>query len=153
MMIEKKFQEIKIKLDRSNLTLKEEYAKYQIYSSKDVYEMAKDLIGWFDREVLLVIPLNIKLEVVGYAISNMGTTTSLTLSPKEIFKFAMLTNSDKIVLVHNHPSGNSKPSEADKNVTEKLIEAAEIIRIEIIDHVIIGEKEYHSIRKGETYYI
>lgn len=86
-------------------------------------------------------------EIVGYAIAHMGTTSSLMTSPKEIFKYAILTNASYIIIAHNHPSGMPIPSKPDIEVTERLFEASKAIQIEVLDHLIIGYKSFYSIKQ------
>lgn len=143
-----KYQEIKIKLDRTDLSLREELGNYLMGVTKDVYELADKLIGWFDREAMLVLTLNIKNEIVGYAIAHIGTTNQAIASAKDIFKYAIITNADAIILVHNHPSGNSLPSKADDKFTIQMEEASKVIGIKMLDHIIIGEKEFYSYQEG-----
>jgi DNA repair protein RadC len=67
--------------------------------------------------------------------------------PREVFKAAILSNSASVILFHNHPSGNTSPSKTDVDITERLIEAGRIIGIEVIDHVIVSDVEYLSMKE------
>lgn len=145
--VEVKYQEIKIKLDRRNLELREELPRYSLTEKLETANLAKELIGWFDREVMLVITLNTQFEIVGYAIAHMGTTSALMTNPKEIFKYAILTNASYIIIAHNHPSGMPIPSKPDIEVTERLFEASKVIQIEVLDHLIIGYKSFYSMKQ------
>ena len=72
------------------------------------------------------------------------------MHPREVFKSAILANASSIILLHNHPSGDCQPSEADIDVTKRLIGAGELLGIEVLDHIVIGEqKEYFSFKENE----
>lgn len=77
----------------------------------------------------------------------MGTLNQLLIHPREIFKRAYQLSASSIILVHNHPSGNSLPSKQDNYITQNIIDVGEILQIPILDHIIIGRNEYYSIRK------
>ena len=67
--------------------------------------------------------------------------------PREVFKAAILNNASRIICLHNHPSGDPEPSKEDIEITRRLVEAGEIIGIEVLDHVIIGEQRYLSMKE------
>lgn len=67
--------------------------------------------------------------------------------PREIFRIAVRCSAARIILAHNHPSGNPEPSQADYNFTQRMIEAGELLGIELLDHIVVGENKYISIRE------
>ena len=77
-----------------------------------------------------------------------GSLTSATVHPREVFKAAILSNSASIVLVHNHPSGNTNPSTADIAITRQINNACDILGITLYDHIIIGNGDYFSFNKA-----
>jgi DNA repair protein RadC len=78
-----------------------------------------------------------------------GTLNSSLVHPREVFKGALLANAHALILAHNHPSGNVEPSSADRQVTDILVKAGNILDVKILDHVIIGSKEgYYSFREN-----
>ena len=83
-------------------------------------------------------------------IISIGTVNSAMAEPREIFKHAILNNAAGIILVHNHPSGDCKPSVADRQLTERIEKSGEILGIEVYDHVIIGDGYYSFEEEGES---
>lgn len=81
-------------------------------------------------------------------IASIGTLTEANIHPREIFKSAIITNSNKIILSHTHPSGDPEASYEDRKVTKNLQNAGKIIGIPILDHIIIGEDHYFSFAEN-----
>ena len=118
----------------------------EVKDSKDSFERFLPYIDDMRQEHFLVLYLNqsnhaLKVE----CISNGGTTTVIA-DPKLIFKNALNLNATAIILGHNHPSGNPRPSEDDRQLTKKLIAAGKLLDISVIDHIIIGNELYYSFR-------
>ena len=118
----------------------------EVKDSKDSFERFLPYIDDMRQEHFLVLYLNqsnhaLKVE----CISNGGTTTVIA-DPKLIFKNALNLNATAIILGHNHPSGNPRPSEDDRQLTKKLIAAGKLLDISVIDHIIIGNERYYSFR-------
>jgi len=110
-------------------------------------------------EVFQVILLNTRRRLVGKPVKIAdGTLDTILVHPREVFKPAIAANAAAIVLVHNHPSGDPTPSEADIKVTRDLIRAGQLLKIEVLDHVIIGRatherpKDYLSLRELGYFY-
>lgn len=89
-------------------------------------------------ECLYVLSLNTKNRIVGVTLASKGTLNASLIHPREVFRAAILNNSHAVILVHNHPSGDVEPSNADKQVTKVIADAGKIIGIELLDHVIMG---------------
>lgn len=119
-----------------------------IKNPNDVYELIKDYIGNEDREHFIILGLNAKSQVNIISTISIGTLTSSLVHPREVFKIAILSNCYKIILAHNHPSGNLTPSTEDLKVTERLKKVGEIIGIEILDHIIVSESKYYSFKEN-----
>ena len=118
----------------------------EVKDSKDSFERFLPYIDDMRQEHFLVLYLNqsnhaLKVE----CISNGGPTTVIA-DPKLIFKNALNLNATAIILGHNHPSGNPRPSEDDRQLTKKLIAAGKLLDISVIDHIIIGNERYYSFR-------
>ena len=113
----------------------------------DMAKFFQTYIGDFDREHFVVISLNVKNKINNVTTSHIGTLDSISISFREIFKSAILSNSSKIIISHNHPSGNVTPSPADIRMSKKLEEACEIMDIELMDHIIVSKNDYTSLRK------
>lgn len=77
-----------------------------------------------------------------------GTLNASLVHPREVFKGALLANAYSIMLAHNHPSGNFTPSEADKQVTAKLVKAGKLLDVQVLDHIIVGDSDYFSFRES-----
>jgi len=122
--------------------------KEKITNAADVFELLKDEMRAEAQEVMKVMCLNTRNEVIGITEVSRGTVSSSLIHPREIFRTAILSNATSIIMVHNHPSGDPKPSDDDISITRKLTKASEIIMIEILDHVIIGEK-YYSFKEED----
>jgi len=116
----------------------------KITCAKDVFDYMQPKIGHLKQEVFVVILLDSKNNIIKEETIAKGTLNSTLIHPREIFKPAIKESANSIILVHNHPSGDPTPSEQDKEVTEKLIEAGKAINIELIDHVVIGKNDYKS---------
>jgi DNA repair protein RadC len=98
-------------------------------------------------ECLVVILLNARRRVKGHQIVTVGILDSLIVHPREVFRAAVLAGAASVVLMHNHPSGEPQPSEADLRVTRDLIRAGQLMRIEVVDHVIMGNPKHCSLRE------
>ena len=117
-----------------------------ISSPADVEGLLRGRIANLDRENFVAVLLNTKNEVVEYPTISVGTLSSSLVHPREVFKPAIRASAAGIVLAHNHPSGKVEPSREDREVTRRLVEASEIIGIEVLDHVILGDG-YFSMKE------
>ena len=107
-------------------------------SSRDVALLVHKLIGDADREHFVVLYLNTRHVVTHAHVVSRGTTQTAPVHPREVFKGALLANAAAIVVAHNHPSGDVTPSPEDRNVTNRLREAGELLGIEMLDSLIVG---------------
>ncbi|EKP94923.1 RadC family protein [Thermaerobacter subterraneus] len=101
-----------------------------------------------DREHLYVVQLNTKHYVLGVDLISIGTLNGSLVHPREVFRAAVRRGAAALVLVHNHPSGDPTPSPEDVQVTRRLVEAGRIMGIDVLDHVIIGNQRYASLREA-----
>ena len=83
----------------------------------------------------------------GHQLLTIGTLDTILVHPREVFRCAIIAAAAKIALIHNHPSGEPQPSEADIKVTRDLIRAGQLLKIEVLDHVIIGNPNHCSLRE------
>ena len=118
----------------------------KIKTAFDIYLLLVEEVKNLQQETFYVIYLNTKGDVITYENIFKGTLNSLLIHPREIFKRAYQLSSNALILVHNHPSGNSEPSEQDIKVTKEIIEAGDLLKIDVVDHLIIGSNEFYSIR-------
>lgn len=100
-----------------------------------------------EKEYTVVLLLNTRLRVTGHTIVSMGSLNSCVIEPREVFRPAVIAAAHGIVIMHNHPSGDPTPSEADGRVTRTLLQAAKILRIELLDHVVMGSDKHCSLRQ------
>lgn len=98
-------------------------------------------------ECFMVLVLNTRRRVKGHYLVSIGTLDTILVHPREVFKLALMTSASAIVLMHNHPSGDPTPSEADIKVTRELIRAGQLLKIEVLDHVIMGQPRHSSLRE------
>jgi DNA repair protein RadC len=98
---------------------------------------------WYNPEVetLCAIHLNTRRRATGFHLVAMGTMDTILSSPREVFRTAIVRSAAALVIAHNHPSGDPSPSEADIRVTRDLMRAGQLLRIEVLDHVVIGRSE------------
>lgn len=98
-------------------------------------------------ESFYCIFLNTRRRVLGHVLVATGTLDTVLVHAREVFRAAIITNASAIVLAHNHPSGDCTPSEADIKVTRELIRAGQLLKIEVMDHIIIGAGQRASLRE------
>ncbi len=121
-----------------------------VQSPEDLVSVARALIGDSDREVMAVIYLNHKHKVQAIERVATGTLSSVVVHPREVFKGALLANASAIAMVHNHPSGDPTPSEDDRELTKRVMQAGEILGIRVLDHIVLGEDKHVSLRETTT---
>ena len=103
-------------------------------------------------ECLAALLLNTRRKVKGHQIVSIGTMDSIMVHPREVFRLAIVTAAHSIIVMHNHPSGESTPSEADIKVTRDLIRAGQLLKMEVLDHVIVGNGNFTSLRALGHFY-
>ncbi len=107
----------------------------------------RDEIVHSDREVFICLHLNIKHAVISYEIVSVGSLNFSVVHPRECFKGALLANAAAIIAYHNHPSGDPEPSPEDIAVTKRLVDAGKILGIEVLDHIIFGNRGFISLQE------
>lgn len=122
-----------------------ENTKVQIKCPHDVANLLNDELKYEKRELVKVIILNTKNIVMKVTDICLGTENSAILKPRDALIDAVKMGAPKIILVHNHPSGDPTPSSEDINFTNRLIQASSVIGIELLDHVVIGDSKFESI--------
>lgn len=119
----------------------------QIISVENAAQIFQELIGGIDREVMALLTLDTAKQPINVSIVSIGTLNNTMVHPREIFKTAILSNANSIILAHNHPSGSVAPSFEDEQVTRRIEEAGKLLGIELMDHLIIGDDTYYSFFK------
>lgn len=94
-----------------------------------------------------IISLNAKFKPTGLHVLSVGSLESVIIEPREVFKAAMINNAYAIIAFHNHPSGDTEPSAWDVEITKRLKDVGEFLNIKLIDHLIVGEAKYASLRE------
>lgn len=97
-----------------------------------------------DVESFVVVHLNTRRKPIGFEVVSNGTLDTLMVHAREVFRSAIVMNASAIILAHNHPSGDPTPSEADIKVTRDLIKAGMLLKLEVLDHIILGDDNKHS---------
>ena len=123
------------------------YQTRQILSPKDAYEMIKEQLEGLDREQFIIACLNTKNEPTNISVVSVGTLNKAIVHPREVFKTAILSNAASIMAFHNHPSGETTPSQQDIQLTQRLVEAGELLGIKLLDHLIIGDGTFTSLKE------
>lgn len=122
--------------------VKEKSVKYEnrrISTPGDAQYLCRRFLEDSDREQLIVVSLDTKNQPNTINVASIGSLNSSIVHPREIFKSAILSNANSIIIAHNHPSGDANPSKEDISITKRLKECGEIIGINLIDHIIIGD--------------
>ena len=115
------------------------YRTRQILSPNDAYEMIKEQLEGLDREQFIIACLNTKNEPTNISVVSVGSLNKAIVHPREVFKTAIISNAASIMAFHNHPSGETTPSQQDIQLTNRLYEAGELLGIKLLDHLIIGD--------------
>ena len=118
-------------------------------SSKKIYDLIRPYLEDKQTEHFLIITLDSRYHLIAMDNISIGTVNQSLVHPREVFKAAINRRASFIILAHNHPSGDSNPSKEDLIVTEKLMSISKVIGIPIIDHVIVGDANFMSLKDEE----
>ena len=125
--------------------------KSRVGDSSKVARMLMDELATEKREIFMAINLNTKLQIESKSVISIGNLDSAPVHPREVFGPAVRRGAAAVIVAHNHPSGDPTPSIQDIDVTVRLIKASEIIGIKLLDHVIVGNGNFTSM-KSEGYF-
>ncbi len=123
--------------------------KVRIKSGQDVANLLMEEMRYEKREIAKIIALNAKNIVLKVIDISYGGNNFAMLEPKEILLEAIKCNAPRIILVHNHPSGDPTPSQSDYRATDRIYECTQMLGIELLDHIIIGDGTYESMIKNK----
>lgn len=115
----------------------------------NAYQAARVLarfLAFEATEVFGVLCLTAPRRVIGWHEVSRGSVDTVCAVPRDVFRTALLSNAAALILAHNHPSGEAQPSDADCRLTRRMLEVANLVGIAILDHIIIGDREYASVR-------
>src|SRR5581483_3227477 len=118
--------------------------KSALTSPQHVRQFAQMKLGGLPHEAFMVIFLNVHSELLHYEILNEGTVDQVAVYPRRILEKALACHAAGVILAHNHPSGHTEPSEEDKRLTRAIREAARLIDLRVVDHLIVGGAGYYS---------
>ena len=118
----------------------------KIESAKDIFKLLKNDLGNKKKEHFKVLSLDSRNKLISIDNVSVGTINTNLVHPREVFKTAIQHLAVSIILVHNHPSGDTEPSEADIEITKRLIESGKIMGIDILDHIIITKNKFFSFK-------
>ncbi|MBQ1744102.1 MAG: hypothetical protein II046_04060 [Clostridiales bacterium] len=114
------------------------YSTEKITSPEDVKKVIAKELATYDREVFAVLNLKTNGQPINLNICSVGTLDASVVSPREVFKSTILSNSAAFVAIHNHPSGSLNPSQEDKDVTKRLLSCSELLGVKMLDHIIVA---------------
>ncbi len=122
-----------------------DYKQITIKTPKDVAKLLMNELRYEKREIAKVIILNNKNIILKILDISLGGSNFAKIAVRDVLNEAVKMQAPKIILVHNHPSGDSTPSESDYNITDRIDEAAQLLGIQLLDHIVIGDLQYTSI--------
>ena len=119
---------------------------YIISKPEDIYDLVKDDMKYFEQEHFRILMLNTKNIVINIKDIFIGASDSSVIETRKVFKEALKYNAKNITICHNHPSGDPNPSKEDVNISLRIKEAGKIIGIDLLDHIIIGDNKFVSLK-------
>ena len=125
--------------------------KNRIRQPKDAYAYIKNKLMFEKQEKVILLCLNNHLEIIQDKLLFIGSGDVALLETKEVFQYTLRSGCNRIILIHNHPSGDPKPSQEDREITQKIEQMAKHLDIEFIDHIIIGDHCYYSFKSNQIY--
>ncbi|VAX26653.1 UPF0758 family protein [hydrothermal vent metagenome] len=120
------------------------FSNKKITSPSDIAEIFIPLFRDEVKEKFIVVCLNSANKIIRYEVVSVGSLNSSIVHSREVFRVAIENNSANIILLHNHPSGNEKPSQEDIQVTKRLVDAGKILEINVFDHIIVAGNKFTS---------
>ena len=133
-----KLQMVKEKTIEYNATIASPIDIVKFINSLENYDLSVN-------ERVVVIALNTKNHIVAYSEISAGNANTCNVHIPDVFRFLFTTNANKFILIHNHPSGDSTPSGIDIEMTKQIQKATDLMRVEFLDHIVIGDNNYTSI--------
>ncbi len=131
--------------------IKEDTVEYSttIKSPCDIARLAREVLEMHEmaEENFIILCLNTKNKIAGVHTVSIGSLNASIVHPREVFKAALLNNASGIICLHNHPSGDPAPSREDIEITHRLVNAGNILGVNVLDHVVIGDGRYISLKE------
>lgn len=141
--------------EKQRVVLEKEVSVYcpdvdrKMNSPEKIVTLAREYLRMHElpEEYMYMVCMNTKLDMIGVFEISHGNVNSSIVGTREVFQKALLANAVSIAMIHNHPSGDPKPSREDVEVTKRLVEGGNILGIQVLDHIIIGRPEYSSLKE------
>lgn len=140
----KKVSIVHLHMVKENRTL---YGMKSFTSPAEAIEVVRPLLDMADREMVLVMSLNTKMEPLAVEVAAVGGVSMCSVDIKNIFKHALLNNASYVICFHNHLSGDPKPSCEDQTITKRIRESGKLLGLPLVDHIIAGESGFYSFRE------
>lgn len=121
--------------------------KVKISGPSDVVDILMNEMKFLSKEHFKILLLNTKNQIIGIETVSIGSLNASIVHPREVFNLAIKKSANAIIAVHNHPSGDSTPSNEDINITNRLVDVGNLIGIKVLDHVVIGLNRYTSLKE------
>ncbi|QDI93045.1 JAB domain-containing protein [Salicibibacter halophilus] len=121
--------------------------RYSIKTPEDASDYVMEEMRFLTQEHFVAIYLNTKNQVLHKKTLFIGSLNASIVHPREVFKEALRRSAASIVCLHNHPSGDPSPSQEDREVTKRLVDCGKVLGVEVLDHIIIGDQRYTSLRE------
>ena len=118
----------------------------KVTSAEDVWKFFSKRVKGETREVFYCLYLSQRNGVLCFEEVSVGISTGTVIDVKGIVRTAILVGAETLIFIHNHPSGDSEPSQGDKDITKRLVEACRIFDLEVLDHIIVGDESYSSLK-------
>ena len=135
---------VKLKMVKESSLL---YKERRVKSPEDASLLFKQFLDGADREYFIVLCLDIKNQPTAINVCHIGSLNSSIVHPREVLKPAIISNAASIIVAHNHPSNDPTPSREDLEVTKRLIEAGKVVGIDVLDHLIVCEESFISLKE------
>ncbi|CAK2174638.1 CP4-6 prophage; RadC-like JAB domain-containing protein YkfG [Vibrio crassostreae] len=144
-----KTSELNELLERAAEALAAKYKREGTFTNPtNVKEYLKLKLGAHDREVFAVMFLDNQHQLISFEELFFGTIDAASIYPREVLKAALNHNAAAVVFAHNHPSGIAEPSQADRRITQRLVDALKLVDIRVLDHIVVGEDCLSFAEKG-----
>ncbi|OCH50146.1 MULTISPECIES: RadC family protein [Vibrio] len=144
-----KTSELNELLERAAEALAAKYKREGTFTNPtNVKEYLKLKLGAHDREVFAVMFLDNQHQLISFEELFFGTIDAASIYPREVLKAALNHNAAAVVFAHNHPSGIAEPSQADRRITQRLVDALKLVDIRVLDHIVVGENCVSFAEKG-----
>lgn len=134
-------------VELSKRVIKSKVYHASILKPEDVIEWFEFEYGVLQQECFIALYLDTKSKLIAHRVLFKGTLNESTVHPHEVFKEAFLQNANSVLIAHNHPSGDCTPSQADFEVTYKMVHVAITMGVHLVDHIIVGQNQYYSFKE------